>query len=216
MSARPSYRHKSLRDVVQATIRVVEILGNDNSSIGQRNMFNALDELNAEIKRFNESAWIRFDHLRQDVLVDIGNGPDTLKATWSRIEREEAARFKLIGVSSTREDLPSADLVNEALTGIGAITKNIGHGLPPRDLYLTFLALELPQPSEWSLIVAQAELAERTVPVRLSLPMQVRNDLVVLGLAQPGNDIHNTIKPSAEAVGYFWFAWRPEPNHAGH
>lgn len=216
MSARMSYKCKSLRDVVQAATRVVEILGNDSSNIGQRNMLNALDELNGEVKRFNESAWIRLDYARQEVMVDIGNGIETLKAAWTRLEREEAARFKLIGVSSTREDLPSADLINEALTGIGAITKNIGHGLPPRELYLTFLALELPQPSEWSLIMAQVELTERTVPVRLSLPMQVRNDLVVLGLEQPGNDIHNTIKPSAEVAGYFWFAWRPEPKHAGH
>lgn len=211
MSSRPTFKNKSVRDVIQSAVRVVEILGNNDL----RNMIHAILELDADIKRFDAGAWLQFDQSRREVLVDIGNGVETLKDANARLDREEAARFRLIGISSTREELPALTLIDEALTGIGATAKQIGHGLPPRELYLSFLALDLPHHAEWSLVMAQAALETRTVPVRLSLPMQVSNDLVVIGLEQPGNDIPNTIRPSAEAVGYFWFAWRPEPNHAG-
>lgn len=212
MITRPAFKNKSVRDVIQSAVRVVEILGNSDL----RNMIHGILELDADIKRFDTGAWIHFDQAQREVLVDIGNGVETLKDANARLDREEAARFRPIGISSTREELPALALIDEALTGVGAAAKQLGHGLPPRELYLSFLALDLPHHADWSLVMAQAAFEAHQVPVRLSLPMQVRNDLVVIGLEQPGNDIPNTIKPSAEAVGYFWFAWRPEPNDADH
>ena len=154
MITRPAFKNKSVRDVIQSAVRVVEILGNSDL----RNMIHGILELDADIKRFDASAWLHFDQAQREVLVDIGNGVETLKDANARLDREEAARFRPIGISSTREELPALALIDEALTGIGATAKQLGHGLPPRELYLSFLALDLPHHADWSLVMAQAAL----------------------------------------------------------
>ena len=196
-------RRKEL-DAILALKRALDIASNS------RDTLHLIDITNRDLEKLGSALHVDMNVMTQACSAICKHTYTSYASLDALIASLRANTFYSVKRSSTRTDLPDNAELLRPLEEIGITEiKFVQHALPPEHVYLAFTALHSNNTSIWSLLCAAFVSNIPAVPVRLSLPMRVKDNLTCLSLTQHDNAIDNTLRSDLQGSGLVWFAWRP-------
>jgi hypothetical protein len=202
-----------LLDILQSAANCERILRPER----RRDFIHAIDSHDRQLKAIDASFGMDFNQPTQELLVNIGEGPEHINKALERLTlqsiEQRAKEVRPIKHSTLCDEKPPIELLKQALAlpSIDAESISAYHTALPSEAYVAFMnVIEPADSANWSWLGVDAKVESSLVAVRFALPARVNERLLVLAFQHAEHEVFNVLVPQGRARGRFWIAWKPE------